>query len=133
MFNNFEMESQKSLPEKREKENLIVLMGEVSRAPEFSHEAFGEKFYSLEISAARLSGVKDVLPVIISERVYDVEKIKLGQLINIRGQVRTYNQHIDEFNENNLKKQKLIISVYITDIEEIPEEDGYKIVNLYGK
>ena len=47
---------------KEEKNNHVWLTGTIISMPEYSHEAYGEKFYNLMFGVERLSGVKDVIP-----------------------------------------------------------------------
>lgn len=51
--------------------NQVTLVGEIKTEFEFSHEVYGEKFYRFELSVERFSGTKDVLPVVVSERLID--------------------------------------------------------------
>ena len=47
--------------------NNIVLAGEVVSAPEFSHDAYGEKFYKIFMATQRESGTKDILCCVLPE------------------------------------------------------------------
>ena len=49
--------------------NVVNLKGELEDKLEFSHEIFGEKFYSTKIKINRLSNSYDILPMTISERL----------------------------------------------------------------
>lgn len=71
--------------------NRIIISGTITGNPEFSHEIYGEKFYRFFISSERISGVSDVIPVLISE-VFLLETIP-GERIGIDGEIRTYNKH----------------------------------------
>lgn len=103
--------------------NLVKLGGVVSSILESSHEIYGEKFYRFFIEIDRLSGVKDKIPVIISERLIDIEDFKIGKLIYLEGQYRSYNQMM----ENG--KSKLILSVFVKDIEIEGLDDTIKTEN----
>ena len=40
---------------------------------QFSHEVYGEGFYMMEVSVRRLSDCMDYIPVMVSERLINVE------------------------------------------------------------
>lgn len=76
--------------------NQVTLVGEIKTEFEFSHEVYGEKFYRFELSAERFSGAKDILPVVVSERLIDVTQDYTGEMIEIQGQFRSFNKHEGE-------------------------------------
>ena len=47
--------------------NRVTIVGEVVSEFEFSHEVYGEGFYTLNISVNRLSDSVDIIPLMISE------------------------------------------------------------------
>lgn len=75
-----------------DKNNNVILTGSAISPPLYSHEIFGEHFYIFEINVPRTSGIIDVLPIMISDRMYNIEKIKIGNSYKIIGQFRSYNQ-----------------------------------------
>lgn len=89
--------------------NKVTLSGEIVSNFEFSHEAFGEGFYIAMLETERLSGVKDIIPLMISNRLTDIRNLT-GQYIKISGQFRSYNQH--EENRN-----RLLLSVLVRKFE----------------
>ena len=91
--------------------NNITLAGVVEREPEYSHEVLGEGFYIFMLKCSRTSGNKDTLPVMISNRLTDVREIKVGQVVTVSGQIRSFNRHIDDV------KSKLILSVFARELE----------------
>ena len=48
--------------------NYLTLVGKVTGEKNFSHEIYGEKFYTFNLSIPRLSGNADIIPITISER-----------------------------------------------------------------
>lgn len=76
--------------------NNITLAGVVEREPEYSHEVLGEGFYVFMLKCSRTSGNKDTLPVMISDRLVDIREIKVGQVVTVSGQIRSFNRHIDD-------------------------------------
>lgn len=111
--------------------NNITLAGVVEKEPEYSHEVFGEGYYIFMLKCSRTSGNKDTLPVMISDRLVDIREIKVGQVVTVLGQIRSFNRHIDDV------KSKLILSVFARkfevlaqDLEELPFENNTNMVIL---
>lgn len=111
----------------------ITLAGVVEKEPKYSHEVLGEGFYVFMLKCSRTSGNKDILPVIISERLTDIKEIKVGQAVAVLGQIRSFNRHIDDV------KSKLILSVFARELEiltqdatELPFEEDINTVILDG-
>lgn len=99
--------------------NYIKIVGIILGELEFSHEVFGEKFFEFLIEVPRLSETKDILPVIISERLINDINMNIGNCIVIEGQFRSYNRYEDSQN-------KLLLRVFARDIympDEIELED----------
>ena len=63
--------------------NNVEIGGEIVEELKFSHEIFDEKFYKFSIKTKRLSDYEDILPVIISERLVNLDDIKIGRIVNI--------------------------------------------------
>jgi len=103
--------------------NFVTLGGVVSSTLEESHEIYGEKFYRFYIEVDRLSGMTDKIPVIISERLIDVSDFGIGKLIKIHGQYRSYNQVTET------GKSKLILSVFVKDIETENLDEKTRMIN----
>ena len=55
----------------KEDTNIVNLKGTIENNLQFSHEIFGEKFYTTKIKINRLSESYDVLPITISERLLE--------------------------------------------------------------
>ena len=54
--------------------NQVVVMGEIVSDFVFSHEIFGEGFYMVDVNVPRLSDSSDVIPLMVSERLLDVQE-----------------------------------------------------------
>ncbi|HHZ01722.1 MAG TPA: single-stranded DNA-binding protein [Tissierellia bacterium] len=101
--------------EKQMQSNYIKIVGKINSNLEYSHEVFGEKFYEFFIEVPRLSETKDILPVIISERLIHDINMDIGNYIVIEGQFRSYNRYENSYN-------KLLLRVFARDIY-VPEEN----------
>ena len=95
--------------------NIITLAGTIVSEKQFSHEVYGEGFYTFDLEVPRLSENSDIIPVTVSERILG-ENFKVGQKIAIDGQFRSYNNYENE-------KNKLILTVFVKDIREIENID----------
>lgn len=73
--------------------NMVNVSGVVKGVPVFDHEVFGEYFFRLELDCCRASGTEDSVPVIISERLANIEELRPGALLTVNGQFRSYNKH----------------------------------------
>ena len=94
--------------------NYLTLVGKVTGEKRFSHEIYGEKFYTFNLSIPRLSGNADIIPITISERLITDEMLTEGNKLLIKGQFRSYNSYENERN-------KLILTVFAKDVEELKE------------
>ena len=97
--------------------NLIKLAGTVVSEKTFSHEVYGEGFYSFDLEVPRLSENFDIIPVTVSERLLAGIDFKMGQKVVIDGQFRSYNNYENE-------KNKLVLTVFVKEIREQTEEDA---------
>ena len=104
--------------------NQVTIMGEIVSTFTFSHEVFGEGFYMVDVSVRRLSNSVDTIPVMISERLIDVEQDYRGEFLMVSGQFRSYNRHDEQ-------KNRLVLSVFAREVAFIEEElDGAKTNNI---
>ena len=71
--------------------NSVMLRGELAGLPEFSHENHGKRFFRFLLDIPRLSGAVDTLPVIAAESVLHGLDPCGGEMLTVRGQVRSHN------------------------------------------
>ena len=95
--------------------NNVELVGEIVSDFRFSHEVYGERFYFVDVAVKRMSETIDYLPLLISEYLIDVNKNHIGEIIHVTGQFRSYNRHEE-------LKNRLVLSVFVLEIEFIEEE-----------
>lgn len=95
--------------------NSVRLVGKVASGKVFSHEMYGEGFYTIDLEVPRLSDSVDLLPVTISERLMVDMDLSLDRYVIIEGQLRSYNRYIDNSN-------RLVLTIFAKDIY-IPEEE----------
>lgn len=102
--------------------NKVFIGGRVVEKPELSHEVYGEKFYHFSVKTDRLSEQEDILPVIISERVTNIEDISVGDMVQISGQFRSYNMPSETRN-------KLVLSIFVKELEYTDDEKILSVNN----
>ena len=96
--------------------NYLTLVGKVTGEKRFSHEIYGERFFTFNLSIPRLSGNADIIPVTTSERLITDEMLTEGNKLLIKGQFRSYNSYENERN-------KLVLTVFAKDVEEVEENE----------
>lgn len=104
------------MTEKTLNNNQVVVAGEIASEFTFSHEIFGEGFYMVDLMVSRLSDAYDVIPLMVSDRLFDVNESHIGEKVMARGQFRSYNKHEET-------KNRLILSVFVREIEQLDYED----------
>ncbi|NLC68390.1 MAG: single-stranded DNA-binding protein [Clostridiaceae bacterium] len=102
--------------------NMVTITGKVVSPLEYSHEIYGEGFYSFILEVPRLSESSDRIPVTVSERLIARQRPKEGDTLKIEGQFRSYNNYGKPGN-------KLILTVFAREIIFINEDDGIKNPN----
>ncbi len=97
--------------------NYLTLVGKVTGEKKFSHEIYGERFFTFNLSIPRLSGNSDVIPVTTSERLITDEMLTEGNKLLIKGQFRSYNSYENE-------KNKLVLTVFAKDVQEVKDNEN---------
>ena len=94
--------------------NKVSICGEIASGFTYSHDVFGEGFYLFELKVNRLSETADVIPVMVSERIIDVEQDLSGYFVKINGQFRSYNRH-------DGGRSRLVLSVFAREVNFLDE------------
>lgn len=94
----------------RETNNSVYISGVIAEEFCYSHDVYGEKFYTSIVDVERKSGVIDKVPIMVSERLADVGSLLVGdgavtdkwvgERVYIYGQFRSFNKH--DGNRNHL-------------------------------
>lgn len=100
------------------KTNIVNVTGKIVSAPVFNREMYGKKFYMVYLEAGRLSGQKDLLPLMVSERLLDMRENYIGCTVEIQGQFRSYNR-------KEGKRSRLILSVFVQEICFVKEKPDF--------
>lgn len=110
---------------KETKNNYAELKGTIVSDFKFSHEIFGEKFYTVYVSCERLSDARDIIPVTVSERLVDVNSKCMWDLVEIKGEFRSYNK----FEED---RKRLVLSLFAKEFEFVDFIPHYNAIYLNG-
>ena len=104
--------------------NTVLISGTMTSDFVFSHEVFGEAFYTVILSVERISSANDAIPVIVSERLVDVSKSGIGESVCVYGSFRSYNKHDSNHN-------RLILSVFANEFNFISKEEKNDTNNIH--
>lgn len=107
-------ERRKTMRDKSLENNGACVIGKIMLGARYSHEAYGERFYRVDILTCRASGVTDKVPLMVSESVADMEKDYLDGMVEIAGQFRSYNRKEDG-------RSHLELSVFVQGIRRVDE------------
>ena len=107
-----------SIPENNE----VRVLGKIETQLQFSHEVYGEGFYSFVLNVKRLSDISDYILVTVSERLLSGVPMEIGNFVEINGQFRSYNNY-------NNNERKLILTVFAKDLIPVAPEDASKNLN----
>ena len=102
--------------------NYIMLVGKITSEKKFSHEIYGESFFNFDLEIPRLSGISDIIPITISERLIANFDLNIGKQVVIEGQFRSYNTYEDS-------KSRSILTVFVKEIREKGEDEEIKVPN----
>jgi single-stranded DNA-binding protein len=105
--------------------NKVFLTGTVVSEPEFSHETFGEGFYEIKLSVARLSEYNDLIPITVSEKLLVKDTFKVGNMVAVKGQFRSYNKIIEGVS-------KLVLTVFVREVSDIDDSMNPNIIEVVG-
>lgn len=83
------------------KNNQVTIYGKIVSGFQFSHGAYGKKYFMVNVDICRLNGNVDCIPVMVSEELVDTSKNFTGQCVYAAGEFRSYNWY--DGNKRHLK------------------------------
>ena len=89
--------------------NKLSLTGTIASPVVFTHEVLGESFFETSIEVKRLSGLTDVIPLTVSDRLMDGEPLRQGEEVTVEGQFRSHNKTVGD-------KSKLMLTAFARDV-----------------
>lgn len=111
--------------DREQKNNYLELSGQVMQEPSYSHSSGGEDYFRFPLRCLRLSGVEDVLNVVLSRGHLDTWDGKPGDRVGLIGQIRSYNNHSGQ-------GSKLVITARARQLAPAPAEGDRNRVFLLG-
>lgn len=70
----------------------------------------------VDVLVSRLSDTYDTIPLMVSDRIIDVDENCIGRKVEAKGQFRSYNKHEET-------KNRLILSLFVREIEFIEDDE----------
>ncbi len=110
------------MSEKAIENNKVTVIGKVVSGFSFSHKVFGKRFYVIDLAVNRLSEQLDIIPLMVSERLLNIEEDYIGCTVKVIGQFRSYSCH-------DGAKNRLVLSVFVRKINFMGEFTDYKKTN----
>ena len=108
--------------------NQVSLVGEIVSDFTYSHKVYGEKFYMVDMAVKRISDFADTIPLMVSERLINVNEDFRGIYLSVSGQFRSFNRHEETRN-------RLVLSVFVRELEVLEtvyEDDNENQIFLDG-
>ncbi len=112
----FKGERRRTMKDGSLENNGACVAGRIMPGACYSHELYGERFYRADILTCRTSGVTDMVPLMVSEKIADMEKGYQDGMVEVTGQFRSYNRKEDG-------RSHLELSVFVQGIRHLDE--GY--------
>jgi len=94
--------------------NKVSITGEIVSDFRYSHQVYGEGFYIVDVAVSRLSESADIVPLMVSERLVDVNESYIGKMVEASGQFRSYNRHEETRN-------RLVLSIFVREWQFVEE------------
>lgn len=105
--------------------NQVNLVGEITSEFSYSHSLYGETFYNVTLCVKRDSGNKDAIPLLISDRLIDINNSLMGVCVGVTGEFRSFNQHDED-------KNRVKLYVFVNNIEVLTDNSNINDVFLEG-
>lgn len=101
--------------------NKVVLLGKLVDNLKFSHSIKNARFYKAKIRTIRKSGVCDEIPIIVSDRIMEMNRDWEHEFLRIHGEYRSRNDN-----------GHLRLYVFVLDIEPVIDADYENEISLNG-
>lgn len=105
--------------------NFVTIAGRLIGDITFSHECNGESFYRANIETLRLSGVADIIPVIIPGVFVGNPECWKEKPVRIRGRFQSLNKDVNG-------KRRMLLYVFVREIEKNEKADNEDEISLEG-
>ena len=102
--------------------NKVEISGIIASQLSYDHTMLGEKFYKTSVIVIRDSGVTDSIPIMVTDRMPEINEFYVGKKVRLYGQFRSYNKMVEE-------KARLILYMFPNKIV-FPEDDVSNVNNI---
>ncbi len=103
--------------------NMVAITGQLDSEFVFSHDKFGENFYTADIVVNRHSNVQDRIPLMVSDRVMDLNREYMGSYMSVQGQFRSRNYWEDD----RVRTQMSVYAKEVIAVSECEQESKDRI------
>lgn len=97
--------------------NVMKCRGIVKEKPVEFYKFRDESFYTVVLWVERLSGNVDVIDVVLSDKLIDIDSLEVGMTLDIIGEVRSYNDR------TNPSKVRLKLQLFAQEVKVVSEEE----------
>jgi len=104
--------------------NRVLLCGTMAGAPQYSHSAGGQDFYSFPLEVQRLSGSSDVLNIVLRKGQLAAVEVQACARLRVTGELRSFNNRRGE-------GARLVLTVLARELS-LTEEADENRVSLLG-
>lgn len=101
---------------KKVENNIVEVVGTLSSNYRYSHEIFGEGFYTVTLHSERTSGTVDKVECIVSDRLAGIDVDPTGTRVKVTGQFRSFNKHDEAIGRN-----RLVLQLFVREIEQVDD------------
>ena len=109
--------------------NQVQVIGRLDGDFQYSHMMYEEVFYRNTIKTTRISGKKDIVPILVSEKVLKTIQPNKGDIVEAKGHFRSYNK------KDLDGRSHLILNVFVREmniLDEYNSEDENIIKIAHG-
>ena len=99
--------------------NKVYLRGTVKEAPTFYYETMKDEYYRMVIGVKRLSGVEDLVPLVVPKRMIDASMDYTGMRITVEGT-------LESRREDNGERKRLALYVFGINVSIYEAYDSYE-------
>lgn len=108
--------------------NMVEVCGYVETAPVVHHRTHEENIYSFTLRVPRLNPeTSDYLPIKLSERAANISSIKVGDIVRLEGQFRSFNKVNRETNKTSLE-----LSIFVRNLTKVDKIEALNTIHLVG-
>ena len=100
--------------------NRVLLCGTMAGAPQYSHSAGGQRFYSFPLQVQRLSGSSDVLNIVLRREQLAAVEVGEQARLRVKGELRSFNNRRDE-------GARLVLTVLARELTLTDEPDDNRV------